>query len=82
MSTTYETRNQHVAAFCVYAGLPLLEVRKIGAKSLMFTLDDPNGEGPGLERQFFVDSSITSARELLKVADEVRRAVRENIYQL
>lgn len=80
MSGTYETRNQRVAAFCVYAGLVLLEVRRVGPKSLMFVLDDPANEGPELDRQFYSDSSITSARELLRAADEVREAVRAMRY--
>jgi len=73
----YTTRNQHVAAFCVYAGLVLLEVKKIGVKSLLFVLDDPDGEGPELDRHFFENGSVSSARELLKASDEVRRAVRD-----
>src|SRR6266446_8817935 len=73
----YTTRNQHVAVFCVYAGLALLEVKKVGPKSLQFVLDDPDGEGPELDRQFFEDGSVASSRELLRAADEVRRAVRD-----
>lgn len=75
MGKVYETKNQQVATFCVYAGLVLLEVKRAGAKTLLFVFDDPEGEGPKLDEQYFSDDSITSARALLRCADEVRKAV-------
>ena len=77
--SVYKTSNQHVVVFCVYAGLALLKVERVGEKRLEFILDDPSNEGPELDQQFYSDSSVTSARELLKAADEVRAAVR-NVY--
>lgn len=72
---TFETTNQQLAAFCVYAGLVLLEVRRDG-KSLIFSLDDPTDEGPELQREFRA-ATVTNARALLEAYDEVRREIRE-----
>jgi len=72
----YKTSNQKVATYCVYAGLVLMTVELVGEKSLMFTLYDPDGIGPQLDRDFYSGATITSPKELLEVADEIRGEVR------
>ncbi len=73
---TYETRNQHVAAWLVYAGLELNDVSQGPGKSIIFAFEDKRNEGAELCEQFRANGHVTDANALLDAADEVRRRVR------
>lgn len=75
--SVFETRHQHLAAYCLYAGLVLLEVKRLEPKGLLFVFDDREGEGPELNKQFAADDRITSARSLLHCYDELRKEIRK-----
>src|SRR5690349_13045061 len=47
------TRYQQLASLFVYAGLQLMEIQRVGPKSLLFVHYDPDNEAPELERSFF-----------------------------
>ena len=71
----YETNNAHVAAFLVYAGLVLLEVKLAGPKSLVFVFqddDDCEKSAAALEADFWNDRQVASPKALLSAYGEIR----------
>lgn len=80
---TYETRNAYVAAFLNYAGLVLLEAKRIGPKSVSFIfLDDAEEDAEQLEQDFWNDRQAASPRALLSAYCEIRRAMYETRKEL
>ena len=74
MNGIYLTRHSHAAAYLWYAGLGLIEVRR-AEKGFEFEFDDPEGIGAELERDFWQDGQVTSAKKLLDANREVQREV-------
>lgn len=71
----FETRNAYVAAILTYAGLVLLEVKRIGPKSLNFVFLDDDESAAQLEADFWADRQITSQRSLLEAYSEIRKEI-------
>ena len=73
------TRYQALSSFFVYAGLPLIEIQRVGPEHVVFVHHDPENEAPELELTFFEPQGglVTTARELLRADHQVRKAMRE-----
>lgn len=71
----YETQHSFIASFLNYAGLVLVEVKRVNPKLVSFVFDDPNDEAAQLEEDFWNDRQITSAKRLLEADREIRREI-------
>ena len=72
------TRTQQLSVLFHYAGLQLIEIRRVGPKTLAFVHNDPECEAPDLEQSFYEPDGgyVASARDLLRADREIRRAMK------
>ena len=71
----FVTNSAYVAAYAVYGGLGLIDVQTDGPNRFVFELSDPDGIGPELVQDFRTGRQVTTALELLKAYDEVKREI-------